>query len=250
MMMVNNLILAFVSLLVQQTTAQQCPPTGFDAVQVFDLKKFVGDRWYSVRQLPVSFQPEDQFNCVFAEYEIITKPSFLCGIFGCTDPPTISVFNSARDESPTGRAVSVDFRAIIPDATMDPAKANVGPKFIPNFLRRDTNYWVVAVGSYNELPGLGSEPDSPFYQYAIITTGAPETTSPTNNTKCYSDGGMWFFSREVPPPDGYVKAMEGIAASLGLESSVLKPVNQTGCDYENGKGTFFSSLLVLFEAFF
>jgi apolipoprotein D and lipocalin family protein len=230
----------------------QCPPTGFDAVKQFALEKFVDEPWYSLRQLPVAYQPRDQFNCVFADYGIDTRKSFRCRVFGwafdCNDPDAITVFNSARDGSATGRAVSVNFKATIPDPDNNPAKAYVGPKFLPNVLRQDTNYWVAAVGRYNELTGLGSEPDSGLYDWAIITTGAPESTG--KNGLCYSNGGMWFFSRRPVPPNGTIAAMETIAAGLKLDTSVLEPVNQDGCDYSKGKGRFFSGFTTFFSDLF
>jgi lipocalin len=248
MIIKSVLVLLSVALFYPNTSAQQCPPEGFDAVQDFDIEKFVGDRWYSIRQLPVIYQPEDQFNCVFAQYGLISRKSLRCVFTGCTDPPSISVFNSARDGSPAGPAVSVKFVATIPDTTIEPAKANVAPGFVPNALRRSTNYWIVAVGTYNELPGLGGEPGSSLYQYAIVTTGEPRVLS--ENSKCYSSGGMWFFSRLPSPPSGYIEAMEGIATNLGLDPTVLKPVNQTGCNYENGEGGFLSGFRVLIEGIF
>jgi lipocalin len=229
--------------------AQQCPKSGFDSVPELDLTKFVGDRWYSIRQLPVSFQPTDQFNCVYAQYSILSSAYTLrCRVFGCTDPTSISVFNSARVGSTTGRPVSVKFRATIPDIINNPSKANVGPRFIPNFVRGSrTNYWVVAVGTYNELPGLESEPDASFYQWAIITTGVP--TSGSDN-KCYTSSGMWFFSREPIPPTGYETAVTDIATNLGLDATVLQPVNHSGCDYENQSAGFLSNIFTLFTGLF
>ena len=235
----------------QLTYGQQCPPSGFDAVDTLDLNKFTGDRWYSIRQLPVNFQPEDQFNCVFAQYSILESPyTTRCRIFRCTDPESITVFNSARVGSTSGRPVSVNFRAIIPDIDSEPAKANVGPRFIPNFVRGSrTNYWVAAVGTYNQLPALTLEPDSDQYEWAIITTGLPNSVG-DDATKCFSDGGMWFFSRRSVPPVGYVEAMTAIAAGLGLDASVLLPVNHEGCNYENQKAGLVSNTFTLFTGLF
>ena len=200
----------------------QCPPEGFDAVKEFDIERFIDERWYSLRQLPVFYQPDDQLNCVFADYALGRS------IFG---DPGISVFNSARDGSVSGRVVSIKFKATIPDAENNPAKANIGPRFLPSFLRRGTNYWVVAVGTYNELTGVDAE-DSPFYQWAIITAGAPSEDG--ENNRCFSSGGVWFFSREPTAPEGVPEAIEAIAIGLGLDTSVLKPVTQEGCDYDGG----------------
>lgn len=235
----------------QVAHGQQCPPSGYDAVDALDLTKFTGDRWYSIRQLPVTFQPESQFNCVFAQYSILETPyTTRCRIFGCTDPASVTVFNSARDGSTTGRPVSINFRATIPDVEVEPAKANVGPRFIPNFLRgSDTNYWVVAVGTYLQLLPNSTEPVSEQYEWAIITTGPPETVG-EDPTKCVSRGGMWFFSRRPVPPEGYVEALTTIATDLGLDTSVLLPVNHDGCDYENQDAGFVSNIFTFVGAFF
>jgi lipocalin len=208
-----------------------CPPEGLDAVQEFDIEKYVDERWYSVKQLPVFYQPEDQLYCVFSDYAIDTSKSVGCSLFGC--PPAITGFNSARDGSPTGKVVSVNFRATIPDPVYEPAKLFIGGSFQPNFTRRGTNYWVVAVGTYNELPGLVAEPDSAFYQWAIISGGTPNTEG--NSGSCYNSGGFWFYSREPTPPDGALDAIEDIAIGLGLDTSVLKQVNQTGCVNDEGE---------------
>ena len=236
----------------QVARGQQCPPPEFDAVDTLDLNKFVGDRWYSIRQLPVSFQPEDQFNCVYAQYSILETPyTTRCRILGCTDPDSITVFNSARAGSTSGRPVSVKFRAIVPDINIEPAKANVGPRVIPNFVRGSrTNYWVVAVGTYKELlPALTTEPESEQYEWAIITTGLPGSIG-EDTTKCFSDGGMWFFSREAIPPIGYVEAMTTIATSLGLDTTVLLPVNHDGCEYENQNAGPLSNIFTLVTGLF
>lgn len=231
--------LVLVQALLHSTAYGQCPPSGFDAVDELDLDKFTGDRWYSIRQLPVNFQPESQFNCVTAEYEIV-------------NPSTISVFNAARSGSTTGRPVSIRFRATIPDLANEPAKANVGPKFLPRFIRGSrTNYWVVGLGTYNELSGLESEPESPDkYEWAIITTALPESNE-EGSDKCYSDGGMWFFSRRPDPPDGYDEALTAIATDLGLDTSVLLPVKHDAtCDYDNQEAGLLSNLFTFIGAFF
>jgi lipocalin len=244
-----------ISLTQLRSTYGQCPPPNFDAVDALDLDQFIGDRWYSIRQLPVNFQPKEQFNCVYAKYDRLpTTYTLRCRIFGCDDPTSISVFNSARVGSTTGRPVSVNFRAIIQDPQNEPGKANVGPRFIPNFVRGSrTNYWIAAVGTYNELQGLTLLPQNATqYEWAIITTGLPETRE-SSSTLCYSDGGMWFFSRQPVPPAGYEAALTTIATNLGLDASVLLPVDHTsngGCKYENQKAGLISNLFTLLTGLF
>jgi lipocalin len=225
--------LLLVVLLHTPFVAAQCPPVGFDAKKNFNSTKYIGDRWYSLKELPVFYLPVSRLYCVFADYGVDTRKSPSCFLFGrvvgCRDPPAISIFNSARDQSTTGKVVSGNLKGTIPDAKNEPAKIYVGLQNQPNFLRRGTNYWVVAAGTYNELPGLATEADSPIYQWAIITAGSPGQVG--NNGRCYSRGGVWFFSREPTAPDGALAAIENIAIGLGLDTSSLKPVTQQGCTY-------------------
>jgi lipocalin len=232
---------------VQKLALGQCPPAGFNAVQTFDLQKYDGS-WHTIAQLPVSYQPKDQLNCVYVNYVIDESESLRCRLFGCTDPVSFSVFNSARDGSTTGRPVSVSFKGTIRNFETEPAKVFVGPNFIPNALRRDSNYWVVAVGQYNKLVGLESEPSSDQYEWAIVTSATPTATGKALNgtNTCYSPEGFWYFSRKPVPPAGTLQAMNAIATTLKLDTSVLLPVNHTGCDYVTERRDLFSGFF-LFE---
>jgi lipocalin len=231
-----------------QLALGQCPPSGFNAVETFDLQKYDGS-WHTIAQLPVSYQPKDQLNCVYVNYVIDESGSLRCRLLGCTDPVSFSVFNSARDGSTTGRAVTVSFKGTVRNFAAEPAKVFVGPNFIPNALRRDSNYWVVAVGQYKELAGLESEPSSDQYEWAIVTSATPTATGkPLNGTTatCYSPEGFWYFSRQPVPPAGTLQAMNAIATMLKLDTSVLEPVNHTGCDYVTERRRLFSGFF-LFE---
>ena len=241
--------LAALVLLVPSVKSQQCPPSGFDALKpdAFDSNKFVGSSWYSLKQLPVAYQPVSQLYCVSADYAIIEQsgPGFIGSVWcntvgaifgGCADAlPAISVFNSARVGSVNGAFNSIEFTATIPDQANDPAKALVAPGFIPDTLRgSETNYWVVKAGSYSELNGVTAEEETSFYQWAIITTGPPDVEGPTEG-QCYSAGGYWYFSRERQPPPGVEEALDSIATDLGLDTAVMKLVEQENCsdDTEN-----------------
>jgi lipocalin len=166
---------------------------------------------------------------------------------------TFSVFNSARDGSTTGRVTAVNFRATIPNPATNPAKVFVGPNFIPSIFRNDANYWIVATGQYRELAGLQSEPPSKDQQYewAIVTSAEPRTRR-TNATSCYSNEGFWYLSRKPFPPNGTVEALDGIATRLGLDTTVLKAVNHTGCDYVTERRDIFSGFFLyeLLDRFF
>lgn len=188
-MVLGNKIISLLSAVLLLRTpyaSAQCPPTGFDAVKNFNITKYVGDRWYSLKEIPDFFVPERSLYCVFTDYQIITRKSPFCFLFGwlvgCRDPPAISIFEGARWGSTSGKERTSKSKGTIPDAENNPAKLNFGPYFLPNFLGRGTNCWVVAAGSYNELPGLSAEADSSIYQWAVITTGAPVNQG--NNGLC------------------------------------------------------------------
>jgi lipocalin len=221
------------SALAQNTTTTTCPPVGYDAVKELNLTRFVGERWYALKQLPVVFQPEKQFNCVFADYSINSRKSARCFLTGCNDPLAIDVYNSARDGSVSGRVVSINFKATIPDPVANPGKANIGARLQPNFTRRGTNYWVVSVGYFSQLVPTLAPSQSDFYEYAIISAGPPKDKS---SDKCISSNGLWFFSRSPTPPAGVIEAMDAVATKLGLDASALKPVTQAGCPKDEARG--------------
>jgi lipocalin len=221
-------IVIALTMAVQNTTAITCPPDGFDALQDLDFDGFIEARWFSIQQVPVFFQPRTQFYCVFADYTKITSKSFYCRIFGCTDPPTIKVFNSARRRSVSGRISSIRFEGTLTDPINSPAKAKVGFPFVPRKLRQGSNYWIVAAGKYLDLGIIDAPTSTDMYDYAIITTGSP---SAVGDDGCYSDGGMWMFTRDAVPPAGTADAMNDLAASLGLATTEWFPVQQDGCTY-------------------
>jgi len=224
-------IFALVAAILFSSALAQCPPEGFDAVEDFDLTKYLGT-WYSLAQLPVFFQPESQLNCVFAEYQDNVEKSLWCSFFGCTEPPAFSVFNSGRVNSVNGAQNTIRFVATIPDQTNEPAKGSVGPGGISTSFRDDsTNYWVVATGSYSDLGISGEIVSDAVYQYAIITSGPPDDQGADD--LCYSGGGgMWFFTRDPIPPVGTKEALDAMALNLGLDSSVLVETLHEGCSYD------------------
>ena len=209
-----------------QTT---CPPTNFDALSEFNLDEYIAERWYSLKQIVVPYQPLSQFYCVYADYAKVTTKSYRCQIFRCTDKPTISVFNSARRRSVNGNVNKIRFQATVTDPSNNPAKALVIPSFIPSLFRRGSNYWVVAAGTWADLVGISVQPSGETYDWAIITTNQP-TNKGTSG--CYSNGGMWLFSRTTTPPPGAIDAIENVAQKLGLDTDKWLPVEHNGCTYK------------------
>lgn len=213
----------------ETTTEITCPPTNFDSLINFDFDSFIVDRWYSIQQLPVTFQPLSQFYCVYADYTKVTTKSWYCQIFQCEDPPSIKIFNSARSGSIYGSVGSITFGGTLTDSNTSTSKAKVTFPFIPIPLRSGSNYWVVAAGKFNNLASVtNSTPSHLKYDYAVITTGQPDTVGKNG---CYSSGGMWMFSKVNILPDGALDDIKNIANDLGLSTDELRPVEQAGCEY-------------------
>lgn len=203
---------------------KSCPPEGFDSRSEIDLDSFISARWYSIKQKEVRYQPLDQFYCVYAEYE---RDTSFC--LTCLGRPKIKVFNRALRGSVTGAERSVDFRAVFPFPDKHPARALVGPRFLPLSLIPTTNYWVVAAGLYADVVA-GNDSTGTQYEWAIITTGTPKTEG--TNGKCYTNSGMWIFARDPEPSTEIVAAIERKAEELGLDTSIWQPVAHAGCNYD------------------
>jgi lipocalin len=225
---VQVVLLLIVSALV---TGQTCPPTGFDAIDELDFDGYIAKRWYSIKQVEVQFQPKTQFYCVYAQYTKKRRTSFYCLLRGCTDKPTISVYNFARRRSVNGIRNTIRFEATITDPTNEPAKALIVPRIYPYRFRNGSNYWVVAAGTWLDLPGVLLPPiTGDKYDWVIITAGLPKKQGSDN--KCYSENGMWLFSHTTTPPDGAIAAIDNIASDLGLDSKKWLKVEHEGCRYD------------------
>jgi apolipoprotein D and lipocalin family protein len=205
----------------------QCPPANFDAVDSLDVEGFIEERWYSMKQIVVPYQPENQFYCVSALYTENKRrfKSVKCLIEGCDDPRQISVFNSARRGSTGGPQNRITFTGTL----IEPGKVFVGPGFLPRLIDVSSNYWVVAIGAFSDL-GFPEEDTGKTYDWAVITSGSP---SDTGDNGCYSGGGMWLFSRKTDVSEAALDAIEQRAVSLGLDTSLMKAVEHDGCEYPN-----------------
>lgn len=71
------------------------------------------------------------------------------------------------------------------------------------------------------------------YQWAITTAGPPRVPSDGLCTTCRIGGnaGVYLLHRDPEPSVEVQHAMRKKARELGLETSVLQKVTQTGCDY-------------------
>lgn len=223
----------------------QCPPKDLGTKSTLDLTSFITDRWYAVKQKPVTFQPEETFFCVYAEYTLVEKSKpwycrFASKAKKCKGL-TVQVYNYGNDDKVNGNITDVRLVAKVPDPVNAPAKLKVGPKFLPDFLKG--SYWVLEAGSYDELLNNKTVFTSTDYEWAIISGGAL-------NGENYDDGeykgkcspkaksdGLWMFSRQAIPPLGVMEKIDALAKSKGIDTSVWKEVKHKGCNYAPYKCT-------------
>lgn len=213
---------------------KQCPPEGFGALENFDIDSYISARWYVQKQIPVSYLPLEEFYCTTADYTPYTGFCFFC--FGARQ---ILIANRARKGSVTGpRVGEADgsdgnkfFRGIVRKPVKKPAEVSVG--FVPDLLQFTSNYWIVAAGTYQDALDGKRVPTSNQYDWAIISGGPAKKNGA--NGKCKPDPGilnflgMWMFTRDGVPPAGVVEAIDGIADSMGLDTTAWLPVEQEGC---------------------
>jgi hypothetical protein len=57
-----------------------CPPPGFDAVQNFDVERWIAAPWYVQAQEPLVYQPADELYCVRARYSPLDPADALAGL--------------------------------------------------------------------------------------------------------------------------------------------------------------------------
>jgi hypothetical protein len=216
-----------------------CPPDNFNALPEFDLDSYISKSWYAVKQIPLVYQPMNNFYCVRADYIRDTSRCLLCG-----STPKVKVYNQARSDSITGRRGGTPyqpnqssndrnlFRAFQKDQKNNPAKLTVG--FFSQFTLR-SNYWIVAGGTYQgALKGQAiPTANNTEYEWAIISAGSPDKQ--TENGLCIPKPGiipyygMWMFTRDGVPPTGVIPAIDTIATNLGLDATKWLPVTQEGC---------------------
>jgi len=215
------LIFVSASLIRAQDESIVCPPPGYDSLSSFDIDAFIAAPWYVQMQAPVSYQREDQLFCVTAKYSKL-------------DNGRILVENFARTGGTNGTANFIQLNAIPNEEST--SKLTVAPSFLPPFVINflGPNYFVVAAGPSNP----DDEEWTGAYEWAIIT-GPP----PTQETEegCVGSGvaqeGFWLFTRETVADPELIEEMIAVAESLGRDTSVLKPVDQTDCVYEIPENT-------------
>lgn len=198
---------ALVAAVVALTTAQVCPPEGFDSVAPFNTTKYLG-RWYAQEQMAITYLPVEWNYCTSTRYDLLEED-------------LVAVFNEARVGSVDGPQQGGELRASIPDLS-DPSKLAVGPINVPQDLYGP--YWVLAVGGG----------DDSQYGWAVISGGPPTVPSGgacRTRTRTVNNSGLWLFHRDALAPVEDIEALRNIAEGLGFDVSVLNPVEHRGCNY-------------------
>jgi len=177
----------------------------------FDLGAFASKRWYAQQQMPVLYLPASEDYCVYAEYQVLSKPTLL--------GYTVQVHNYAEDSS-GGVHDSGKIICARPGDAKDPAKLEVALCLLPPISGISTGaYWVLA---YSEAEG-----------YALISGGQPTNSGPDGcrTGSGVNGAGLWIFTREQQRDEALVQKVRGIAQSQGFDLGVLLDVDQTRCPF-------------------
>jgi len=212
--------------------SNDCPPEGFQSRPTLNLETYISALWYPQKAAPVIYAMDKSY-CSVVEYTADDTCTFFCG----DNIPRINVRNRGLDGSITGSLNDARLNAMVPDPDKHPAQIRVG---FPQRFITPANYWVVDAGLYRDIiagnhSSTATADDDSVYEWAIISGGAPTRSS---NGKCiagtfgrFDTRGLWIFARDSQPPEGAVQAIDDYAASLGLDTSVMIPVEHEGCDY-------------------
>eukprot|EP00933_Yihiella_yeosuensis_P048289 TRINITY_DN4439_c0_g1_i1.p1 TRINITY_DN4439_c0_g1~~TRINITY_DN4439_c0_g1_i1.p1 ORF type:complete len:225 (-),score=46.69 TRINITY_DN4439_c0_g1_i1:287-961(-) len=184
----------------------KCPEV--TVAQNFDLSAFVKSRWYIQQQMNIDYLPKDSNNCVYAEYEVLSKPTF----WGYD----VQVHNHAVTDAGKIRDSGSYICATI--GKQEPAKLEVGPCFLPRLSGWTTGpYWVLA---FDDEKG-----------YALISGGQPtiKTESGCRTGTGANGSGLWIFTREQQRNEELIQEARGIAAAKGFDLSVLNDIDNSKC---------------------
>lgn len=201
-------VCALVGVLTCAAGELKCPPPGFDSIATFDLEAFVATRWYVQQQMEGGLEPNDLFQCQYAEYTLTEKPNFWGFEIAAHDHIDM-LDGTNKDLHPCAKIV---------DASR--GKLEVGECWLP--VAAAGPYWVYV---YNETAG-----------YAAVGGGAPkhefEGGCRTGTGKI--GGGLWIFTREQQRDEGKVQQVRSMLKSQGFDLDALLDVDQRGCPTEEG----------------
>ncbi|CAD7699705.1 unnamed protein product [Ostreobium quekettii] len=210
-----------------------CPPPEFDAVKGLDVRKFATAPWFSQAQMPLSFNPADQFYCVRARYQLNDQDDLTAGIKvlfyaneGRVNGPVVSTAKGSTHVEQSGNITDLE----------EPSKFDVLPTNLQTIFRKTLlrfffpDHWVVAVGP--------SKNRTLAYDWAIVSAGPPKTPGKAG---CRTDisflglfqvhqGGLWLLTRKPVDPVG-TSIMRNVAEAMGFDLTVLGDVQQAECKY-------------------
>jgi len=187
----------------------------------FNTSEYIRASWYVQEQQENFYQDENSLYCVVATYEEENRsvPFF--------NKPAISVYNYAEVGQVNGPPLNSDQQVLCARQKNDdkPAKLSVAPCFLPNLFAGP--YWVLAAG-----------PSSDNYQWAIVSGGQPTEEYEdgcTTQVETINRSGLWIFSRQPVLDAAYLQEAKDILVDKGYTLSLLKPVQQAGCTYDQAK---------------
>jgi lipocalin len=216
-------IISFLTLAISILCAVEatCPPYKFESKPGgINPTKFFAGRWYSLKQLPSSFQPENEFYCANINYTLRLK-SF-CKMAYC-NRNRIHMRTTSRNESINGKLNVKNTLGLIESSAR---LSLVRPSF-------PLSYWVVETGSYRDLLSGNLTYGCDQYDWAIVSSGIPEMETQNGCLPPVTHGsGLWLYSRQPTVTEEIMSRLEAMAASKGFDVSALKSVVQEGCSYD------------------
>ena len=115
------------------------------------------------------------------------------------------------------------------------------------YLQGEGNYYIMAIGTYEELselevevmatganPSIDPSTGNLSYDWAIISVGLPGTATANGclpGQGPFNPNGFWLFSRDPFVSPEVTAQMEAIAMMMGFDTSALLDVVNEGCDF-------------------
>ena len=202
-------------ILIYSYFSNSCPDV--QPMERFNTSEYIRSTWYIQQQQITGYQPENALYCVAQTLnETNTHVPFFNG-------SVLSVYNYGRVGGVNGTLENRNNFTLCARQVneSDPARIVNAPCFFPNILAGP--YWVIAAG-----------PQSDFYEWAIVSGGAPNVRYPDGNCSTRLEGtngsGLWLFTRSQNGTQ-YVPIMRNVLLNLGYTTSQLLNVTQQGCNY-------------------
>jgi lipocalin len=216
-------IMSFLTLAISILCAVEaaCPPATFQSKPGgINPINFFSGRWYSLKQLPSSFQPENEFYCVNTKYYLKLK-SF-CNMIFC-DRNRIEMLTASRNES-IKSTVKVKGSMGLIETSAKLSLVRPYPTYLP--------YWVIEAGTYSDLLSGNLTFEGYQYEWAIVSSGIPKFETENGclpATQGLNPSGLWLYSRRPKVTKEIMSRLEALAAAKGFDVSALKTVVQEGC---------------------